>query len=405
MTPKPGYKLTELGLIPEDWDVKKLGDCLTDSPSYGINAAAVPYSGKLPTYIRITDITDDGQFAPEKLVSVKAANAENYYLNEGDLVFARTGASVGKAYLYNPSDGRLVFAGFLIRVKPNPERLVPEFLNAVVRTGHYWKWVQLMSMRSGQPGINGNEYAQLPIPLPPLSEQRAIATALSEIDEWLHAQETLIAKQRDLKTAAMAQLLNGKTRLPRFAGDWGTKTLGEVAEISMGRTPHRLNAQFWGKGHKWLSIGDMKGKYITESTEEITDLGASLMSVVPKGTLLMSFKLSIGKLGFAGCDLFTNEAICAFHSPKCDPSFLYYQLFTVNFSLYGKQAVKGYTLNSQSLNQVEIKLPPLAEQVAIAEVLTEMDDGVAACEAQLEKARHLKTATMQALLTGARRLV
>jgi type I restriction enzyme S subunit len=210
---KPRYKQTEAGVIPEDWGVGKLGDCLTATPDYGINAAAVPFADKLPVYIRITDITEGGRFSPEKLVSVEGADTERYFLNEGELVFARTGASVGKSYLYNPADGKLVFAGFLIRVKPNQAKLIPGFLASYVQTGCYWDWVNVMSMRSGQPGINGNEYAQLPIPLPTVEEQAAIATALSDMDAEIAALQTRRDKTHALKQGMMQQLLTGNIRL------------------------------------------------------------------------------------------------------------------------------------------------------------------------------------------------
>ena len=148
------------------WRVKRLRDCILSRPDYGINAPAVPFSDKLPTYIRITDISEHGRFCPDPRVSVNSATADQFYLREGDIVLARTGASVGKSYLYDSRDGKLVFAGFLIRVRPNPEILIPAFMAAYATTTAYWNWVRLMSMRSGQPGINGNEYAQLPLTLP-----------------------------------------------------------------------------------------------------------------------------------------------------------------------------------------------------------------------------------------------
>ena len=198
MEVKPGYKQTEVGVIPEEWEVNALGKGLAERPRYGINAAAVPYSDTLPVYIRITDISEDGRFSPDKHVSVKSELSGGYYLSDGDLVFARTGASVGKSYRYNPNDGPLVYAGFLIRIRPDTQKLLPDFVAAYVTTGNYWRWVRLMSMRSGQPGINGNEYSQLPIPCPPLPEQRAIATALSDVDGLLGGLERLIAKKREL---------------------------------------------------------------------------------------------------------------------------------------------------------------------------------------------------------------
>ena len=208
-----GHQETDVGLIPEDWEVVNLVDCLRERPAYGINAPAVQYQDSLPTYIRITDITDDGRFSPEHLVSVKADKAADYFLQDGDLVFARTGASVGKSYRYLPTDGRLVFAGFLIRVHPDPDCLNPLFLAAFVTTARYWNWVRLMSMRSGQPGINGNEYAQLPIPRPPIAEQAAIAAVLSDMDAEISTLEAKLAKTRQIKQGMMHNLLTGRIRL------------------------------------------------------------------------------------------------------------------------------------------------------------------------------------------------
>jgi type I restriction enzyme S subunit len=207
------YKQTEIGATPEDWEVGQLGGCLMDTPDYGINAPAVPYSDRLPVYIRITDITDDGRFSAENIVSVEGAETQRHFLNVGDLVLARTGASVGKSYLYNPDDGKLVFAGFLIRVRPNPTKLDPRFLAAYLTTGSYWSWVKVMSMRSGQPGINSTEYAQLPIPIPPLPEQHAIAAILSDMDAEIAALERKRDKTRILKQGMMQTLLTGEIRL------------------------------------------------------------------------------------------------------------------------------------------------------------------------------------------------
>lgn len=190
-----------------------LGDCLLAPPDYGINAPAVVYSAALPTYIRITDINDDGRFMPSPKVSVNSPFSSDYLLKSGDIVFARTGASVGKSYRYRVEDGSLVFAGFLIRVRPNPEQLVPSFLAVSVTTTAYWSWVRLMSMRSGQPGINGNEYASFPLRLPSIEEQVEIATILSDMDAEITVLETRRTKIGALKQAMMQELLTGRTRL------------------------------------------------------------------------------------------------------------------------------------------------------------------------------------------------
>lgn len=195
------------------WEVKKLGECLTKNPEYGINAPAVAYSDNLPVYIRITDISQDGRFLPDKKVSVNHILSTNYLLEIDDLVLARTGASTGKSYLYNTEDGELTFAGFLIRVKVNIQKLNPQYLKGFLNTKPYWNWVNMMSMRSGQPGINGKEYSQLQIPLPPLPEQKAIAEILTDIDKEIEALEKKRDKYKALKQGMMQELLTGKTRI------------------------------------------------------------------------------------------------------------------------------------------------------------------------------------------------
>lgn len=208
------YKLSELGRIPEDWEVHPLGYLLNDSPRYGINAPAVKLGGSIPVYIRITDISDNGYFRPTEKVGVNSPHSDSYILQEGDIVLARTGASVGKSYLYKPEDGTLVYAGFLIKITPDQRSLNSKFLFQFLQTQQYWNWIATNSMRSGQPGVNGNEFASLPIPVPAQKEQTAIATILSDMDAELEALEQKLAKFRDIKQGMMQQLLTGRIRLP-----------------------------------------------------------------------------------------------------------------------------------------------------------------------------------------------
>lgn len=249
-------------------------------------------------------------------------------------------------------------------------------------------------------------FKELNVLLPPRHEQDCIAAAMLDADALIDSLEQLLTKKRQIKQGAMQELLTGKRRLPGFERPWTTCRLGEISTITMGRTPARLIGSYWGSGHKWLSIADLKGKVVSESKEEITEAGVQGMEEVPEGTLLMSFKLTIGRLAFAGCKLYTNEAICALRSPAVDKELLYYALLRVDFSLFGKQAVKGYTLNKESLRNVEVLLPsdPM-EQRAIAQVLADMDTEITALESRLTKARALKQAMAQALLTGRIRLV
>lgn len=223
-----GYKKTVLGVIPKEWEVKRLELLCSNKGDYGINAPAVTYSKDLPTYLRITDIDDDGRFITVNKTSVNSFNSGNFHLQEGDIVFARTGATVGKTYLYNPNDGDLVFAGFLIRFSPDIQQIIPYFLKAYTNTTIYWNWVKVISQRSGQPGINAAEYCSLQIPVPPLTEQQKIVDILSVWDKAIEKQTQLIEKLELRKKGLMQQLLIGKKRLPGFSGEWKKAKLGDV---------------------------------------------------------------------------------------------------------------------------------------------------------------------------------
>lgn len=419
MEVRPGYKQTEVGVIPEEWDVGPLGDCLRARPSYGINAPAVPYSDLLPLYVRITDITDDGRLTPTQRVSVRSKMSESYYLADGDIVFARTGASVGKSYRYNPEDGPLIYAGFLIRMSPNPERLLPAFAAAYATTGAYWRWVRLMSMRSGQPGINGNEYAQLPIPLPRLPEQRAIATALSDVDALLDGLDRLIVKKRDLKQAAMQQLLTGQTRLPGFHGEWEETTLAALGSTFGGLT-----------GKTKADFGDGTGQYVTfmnvvanvvidcGALERVKVAPAELQNRLMKGDLLFNGSSETPE-EVAMCallmedvpDLFLNSFCFGFRlhvGADTDRLFLAYFLRSNEGRELMKSLSQGstrYNISKVALLKARLRLPSPPEQVAIATVLSDMDAELSALEARRDKTRALKQAMMQELLTGKTRLV
>jgi len=208
----PKLRFPEFQDAPE-WETKQLGGLLLGHPDYGVNAAAVPYSEDLPAYLRITDISDDGYFLCGKKASVAISAKDENYLSEGDIVLARTGASVGKSYKFRKEDGKLVFAGFLIRIKPDPTKIDSSFLFNFLFTEQYWNWVGVTSARSGQPGINSNEYVTLPIPVSPyarelggLSEQQKIAECLSSIAELITAQTQKLDTLKTHKKALMQQL-------------------------------------------------------------------------------------------------------------------------------------------------------------------------------------------------------
>ena len=178
-----------------EWEKCRFGDIATGF-DYGMNAAAKPYDGQ-NKYIRITDIDEaSSTYNNEDVVSPDGTLSENYVVNERDILLARTGASTGKSYLYRKSDGKLYYAGFLIRA--NIAEHNPYFIFSQLHTHRYWRWVSIMSARSGQPGINSQEYASFPIYTTTLIEENKISTLLSLIDERIATQNKIIERLETL---------------------------------------------------------------------------------------------------------------------------------------------------------------------------------------------------------------
>ncbi|HIF9498096.1 TPA: restriction endonuclease subunit S [Photobacterium damselae] len=255
--------------------------------------------------------------------------------------------------------------------------------------------------------------------LPPLPEQRKIAQVLSTWDRGIATTEKLIDASKQQKKALMQQLLTGKKRLidpetgKAFKGEWETEQFDKLFDIEIGGTPSRSNETYWDDkletNNNWLSIADLKGKFISRTKERISDLGVakSNVSLIPKGTIVMSFKLTIGRRAFLNIDTYTNEAICALlikNKDKLDNNYLYQALEIVDFEQEIDQAVKGKTLNKAKLKRLKLLMPSVKEQQKIASVLTAADKDIELLEAKLAHLKQEKKALMQQLLTGKRRV-
>lgn len=199
MFPKEGESVPEIRFpgFTGKWEQLKLGD-LSESFEYGLNAKAIEFDGE-NKYIRITDIDDDShKFSQENLTSpnVTISTADRYLLEPGDILFARTGASVGKSYIYDEKDGKVYYAGFLIRARIK-SKYNPEFVFQNTLTEKYNNFIRITSQRSGQPGVNSKEYKGYSIMVPCSKEQKKIGYFLKKIDDTvaLHEQELEILKQ------------------------------------------------------------------------------------------------------------------------------------------------------------------------------------------------------------------
>jgi len=218
----------------DDWEQRKLGE-IASSFEYGLNAAAKEFDGK-NKYIRITDIYDDSrEFDQNNVTSpdIDLLNADSYKLTKGDILFARTGASVGKTYIYKDFDGLVYYAGFLIRAKIK-DSYIPEFIFQSTLTKAYEKFIKVTSMRSGQPGVNAQEYSQFELMIPEKPEQDKIGIYFTRLDHLITLHQRKLEKLKIVKKAMLENCFpkNGekvpKFRFSGFTGDWEQRKFEEV---------------------------------------------------------------------------------------------------------------------------------------------------------------------------------
>ena len=167
----------------KEWKIQRLDELTIDGKGhYGIGASAVDYDENKFTYLRITDINDDGSLNYAGLKSVDDSDADKYLLHEGDIVFARTGNSTGRSYFYEPSDGQFVFAGFLIKFSLDPKKVNPRFLKYYTHSKPYYEWVQSFDTGATRGNINAQTFGAMEIKLPPRRLQDRLVEILSSID-------------------------------------------------------------------------------------------------------------------------------------------------------------------------------------------------------------------------------
>ena len=214
---KEWKEVSGLGIIPTSWQVVRLGE-ICAKPMYGAGLPAQPYDPLLPRYIRITDISDDGQLLNEEARSVDPVLGKGYELSIGDILFARSG-SVGRTYLYDPKDGDCIYAGYLIKFKPNPDVVYPEYIELWTRTQVYKRWVASIARVGAQPNINATEYSSMPLPLPTLAEQKKLANFAQSINLLLKEESQGLEAYRVLKNALSNKLLNGSIKVKSLLTD------------------------------------------------------------------------------------------------------------------------------------------------------------------------------------------
>jgi len=392
MAVKAGYKQTEVGVIPDDWDVStvgaefeiKLGKMLDSEKNVGVPK---PYLGNKSVQWGRIDLSD------LPTVPMTRADLEKYRLGDGDLLVCE-GGDVGRAALWNSPLEECYYQKALHRLRPLrgfDSRLMVELLRQWSDRGLLANYVTQTSIAH----LPREKFMGVPMPVPPVPEQRAIATALSDVDALLSVLEQLLAKKRDLKQAAMQQLLTGQTRLPGFDGEWEVKLLGEIAHI---KTGSRNNEDKVEDGQYPFFV---RSEFVERISSYSYDCEAIL--VPGEGRIGDIFHYINGRF-----DVHQRVYAITKFLPDISGRFIYFYL-SKNFGAWAMQNTVKATVDSLRLPTFltfEMMLPPTkAEQIAITSVLADMDAELAALVQRLSKTRTLKQGMMQELLTGRTRLL
>ena len=387
---KPGYKQTEVGVIPEEWGIDRVA-----------NLAHITTGGK-----NTQDRVDDGEYP--FFVRSQIVERINSYSFDGEAVLT-AGDGVGTGKIFHYINGRFDAHQRVYRISEFCNRLIGAYFYRYF-SRHFFGRIMQMTAKSSVDSVRREMIADMLMPLPSTDEQRAIADALGDADGLIESLERLIAKKRAIKQGAMQELLTGRRRLPGFKGEWTTTILGEVIEKFIGGgTPSRSNPQYWGDEIPWVTVKDFATHDPCKSQESITKAGLlnSASHLIPQGTLITSTRMALGKAVVYSVDVAINQDLKAlFPKTIIVTQYLYYwfQHFGCVIDELGSgSTVKGISL--ADLKNVEFRHPSPAEQTAIVAVLADMDAEIAALEGKLAKARAIKQGMMQELLTGRIRLV
>jgi type I restriction enzyme S subunit len=413
---RAGYKQTEVGMIPEAWEAVPLS--VIGQFKNGINKSAEAFGHGSP-FVNLMDVFGVNSIKSGDafgLVKTTEAEQKTYDLKRGDVIFIRSSvkpSGVGLTAVVEADLPKTVYSGFLIRFRDS-DALDIGFKRHCFYAEKFRNKLIGSSSVSANTNINQDNLKKLLIALPPtLPEQRAIAEALSDVDALLDELDRLIAKKRNLKQAAMQQLLTGQTRLPGFNGEWEVKRVGDFTDCTAGGTPSTRISTYWGGNIRWMSSGELNLKNVYEVEGRITESGLNNSStkIIPCKCVLIGLAgqgKTRGTVAMNHVALCTNQSIAAiFPNLEFVPEYLYYNLDARYDELREMSAGDGGRggLNLKIIKAIPVPFPTLAEQAAIAAVLSDMDTELAALQARRTKTQALKQAMMQELLTGRIRLV
>ena len=398
---KQGYKQTKVGIIPEDWEVVKVGevcDCIVPGRNKPEN-----FDGDIP-WVTTPDIMGKYISDTKSQLYISAEEAKKV----GSKIIPKNSvimSCVGELGLLSIVKNEIVINQQLHAFLPS-SKIQTEFLHYALNTQK--KYMDSVATKTAVPYMNKDNCNSIPVPLPPLKEQEKIAEILTTWDEAITKQTELLRAKKLQKKALMQKLLSGEVRFDGFDDEWEEVRLGEIVKkMQSGGTPKADNQEFYNGNIPFVKVNDItsSGKYLIKTESSITEKGLKNSSawIVPINSIIYSMYASVGFLSINTIEVATSQAMIniILDLEKANLEYIYYHLldFKKNVHTYVETGTQG-NLNAQTVRNLKIKLPSLPEQQKIAEVLSLADDEINLLKNELIELKQQKKALMQKLLTG-----
>jgi type I restriction enzyme S subunit len=417
-----GCRKAEAGIFPDDWISRSINELAAKHSNAIVGG---PFGSDLVSkdYVPVGVPVIRGQnmsrhYVAGDFVFVSTAKARRLQANlarPDDIVFTQRG-TLGQVALvpFGPFD-EYVVSQSQMKLTLRSDAASAEYVYQYFTSEAGQKQILESAIQTGVPHTNLGILRCYQVPLPPtIAEQEAIAEALSDADALIESLEQLIAKKRQIKQGTMQALLTGKQRLPGFSEDWVVRSLSDLASIRSGGTPSTAQAQFWDGDILWCTPTDITAlngrKYLSDTVRKITRQGfqSSSAELIEANSIVMTSRATIGECAINVLPVATNQGFKNFIPfDDVDVEFFYYLLLTQKEGFIRLCAGSTFLeIGKTQLASFEVLMPTTTvEQVAIATILTDMDNELAELETRLAKTRQLKQGTMQELLTGRIRLV
>lgn len=412
------------------WNNTRLKNLLNEPLLYGLNVSSEYEDRDMPRYIRITDFDDFNNLNEQTFKSLPEEIAQSAQLKDGDLLFARSGASVGKTFLYRPLPNGACYAGYLIRARFDRQRVMPEYVSYYTKSQGYENWKNATYIQATIQNISAERYYQLPISIPPLEEQGRIVSYLNDKTGKIDARISLLTKKRDayqrLKKALISRVVtkglnpnakfkpSGVDWIGEIPEGWKVKRIKDVCGINVLTLNEQMPPNYM---FKYIDISSVSNGSIKLS-EPITfwEAPSRARRIVSEDDIIVStvrtYLKAIAHINWKTQDIIASTGFAVITPTKfINPlylSFYFHHDSLVDDICRNSCGVSFPATTSSFISRLPLLLPPFSEQQSIATYLdekcSEIDANIANLEKQIEKYKELKRALISEVVTGKRRV-